>query len=269
MQKTILITGATDGIGLETARMLVSQGHQVLLHGRNHKKLMAVETELINAGGAVESYLADLSDFEDVRVLAKEVRSRHSTIDVLLNNAGVLKVGNTITGDGFDVRFVVNTFAPYLLTQLLLPVMNTASRVINVSSAAQAPVNPDALSGKMVLSEDLAAYAQSKLALTMWSAHMAQSLKDNGPVVIAVNPGSLLASKMVQEGFGVAGSDIGKGARILAALSVDDAYSDASGRYFDNDSGKFAAPHQDALDSDKNAELVRLMDSLLTEISES
>ena len=194
MQKTILVTGATDGIGLETVKMLYAQGHQVLLHGRNPAKLELAETMLsaIESDGQFESYVADLSRISDVEALASEVTEKHANLDVLINNAGIYKTPSAITQDGLDVRFVVNTIAPYLLTQRLLPLLGTCGRVINLSSAAQAPVDTQALAGQVKI-DDMAAYAQSKLAITMWSRTMAQMYKD-GPAIIAVNPGSLLAA---------------------------------------------------------------------------
>ncbi|NER80280.1 MAG: SDR family NAD(P)-dependent oxidoreductase, partial [Leptolyngbya sp. SIO1D8] len=115
MLKTILVTGATDGIGLETARMLVSLGHTVLLHGRTPAKLKNVEKMLSADGGRVESYGADLSRMADVEALAKAVSQKHTKLDVLINNAGVYSVSNPMTQDSLDIRFVVNAIAPYLL----------------------------------------------------------------------------------------------------------------------------------------------------------
>jgi NAD(P)-dependent dehydrogenase (short-subunit alcohol dehydrogenase family) len=268
MQKTILVTGSTDGIGLETARMLVSQGHHVLLHGRNPDKLEEAERTLsgLAGGGRVESYLADLSRLTDAEVLAQSVSEKHSSLDVLINNAGVFLASETVTQDGLDVRFAVNTIAPYLLTQRLLPLIGASGRVINLSSAAQSPVDTDALAGQIRLSDDYTAYAQSKLAITMWSRHMALALKENGPVFIAVNPGSLLATKMVREGFNVAGKDIRIGAKILVSAALSDEFGTASGQYFDNDTGGFASPHPDAMDPQKSDEIVRAIRAVLVEV---
>ncbi|MES9868199.1 MAG: SDR family NAD(P)-dependent oxidoreductase [Sedimenticola sp.] len=243
MQKTVLITGSTDGIGLEAARLLVSQGHHVLLHGRNPDKLQDVESALsgLPGEGRVESYLADLSRMAEVEALANAVKDKHATLDVLINNAGILRTPETVTEEGLDVRFAVNTLAPYLLTQRLLPLLGASGRVINLSSAAQATVDPKALAGDIQL-DDMAAYAQSKLAITMWSNQMAQSLNESGPVIVAINPGSLLATKMVREGFGVAGNDVGIGADILIRAALSEEFASASGKYFDNDSGRFASP---------------------------
>ena len=269
MQKTVLVTGSTDGIGLETAKMLVLAGHHVLLHGRNSAKLEEAEKALsaLPGGGDVESYVADLSRMADVEALAKAVAERHAKLDVLINNAGIYRVPDSITQDGIDVRFAVNTIAPYLLTQRLLPLLGTSGRVINLSSAAQSSVDPKALNGRVRLS-DAAAYAQSKLALTMWSRDMAHALKDDGAPIIAVNPGSMLGSKMVKEAFGVAGGELRIGAEILNRAALADEFAAASGQYFDNDSGQFALPHPDALDPRKCQEIVNLIETVLVEITQ-
>ena len=246
MQKTILVTGSTDGIGLATAKMLLSQGHRVLLHGRNPSKLESVQKSLSaeTDESSVEAYVADLSSLDDVEALAKAVAAKHDRLDVLINNAGIYKTPEPIAQNGLDVRFAVNTVAPYLLTIRLLPLIGATGRVVNLSSAAQAPVNTEALDGRVRLG-DMDAYSQSKLALTMWSRSLALSLENDGPAIIAVNPGSLLASKMVKEGFGVA---------------------DASGKYFDNDAGKFASPHPDALDSGKRKQVVGIIETILSKM---
>lgn len=267
MQATILVTGSTDGIGLETAKRLVSQGHTVLLHGRNPARLAAAE-EILSAlpgGGCVDRYVADLSHMAEVVSLADSVVDRHDRLDALINNAGVYRASLPVTRDGLDARFAVNTIAPYRLTQQLLPLLGTWGRVVNVSSAAQAPVDLKALAGGVRLS-DGAAYAQSKLALTMWSRCLALTLEDRGPAVIAVNPGSMLASKMVKQAFGVAGADIGIGADILCRAALDAEFATATGRYFDNDSGRFASPHPDALDAGKSERTVRAIETVLAEL---
>ena len=267
--KTILLTGATDGIGLETARMLISQGHNVLLHGRNPAKLEKVQDTLraLPDGGRLEPYVSDLSRMADVEALAKAVADKHAKLDVLINNAGVFRAPRPVTPDGLDVRFVVNTIAPYLLTKRLLPLLGTSGRIINLSSAAQSPVDREAMAGRVRLS-DGAAYAQSKLAITMWSRRMALSLKDDGPAVIAVNPGSMLGSKMVKEAYGVAGGDLSIGAEILCRVALADEFAAASGKYFDNDAGRLARPHPDALDPQKCEAIVRAIETVLAGLTQ-
>lgn len=263
MQKTILVTGSTDGIGLEAARTLVSLGHHVLIHGRNPAKLAEVERSIraLPGDGRVDSFVADLSVLADAESLATAVRARHTTLDVVINNAGVFRTSDTSTPDGLDVRFAVNTIAPYVLTRRLLPLLDPLGRVVNVSSAAQAPVDLHALTGRARLS-DGEAYAQSKLALTMWSRHVAGALDTGGPAVIAVNPGSLLGTKMVKEGYGITGADVRIGADILARAALADEFSAASGSYYDNDAGQFGSPHPDALDPDKCQAVVDALEAV-------
>lgn len=258
MTKTILITGSTDGIGLLTAQTLAEDGHRILLHGRSKSKLDAAAAQV---SGTVETFAADLSHVGDVRNFASEVREKHDRLDVLINNAGVLKIASTRTEAGHDVRFMVNTFAPYVLTRALLPIIPKDGRIVNLSSAAQATVNLDAMQGDTQLS-DMDAYAQSKLAITIWSRELAKELSD-GPIVVAVNPGSLLASKMVKEGFGVAGNDLQIGADILREAAIGASFSDASGKYFDNDSGHFAQPHTAALDPDHSTQVMQGIEDAL------
>jgi NAD(P)-dependent dehydrogenase (short-subunit alcohol dehydrogenase family) len=106
---------------------------------------------------------------------------------------------------------------------------------------------------------------QSKLALTIWSQALAQELGTNGPVTVAVNPGSLLATKMVKEGYGIAGNDIGIGADILVRAATTEEFAEASGRYFDNDAGRFAPPHADASDPVKVTAVVQVIETLIAD----
>lgn len=260
MTKTILITGSTDGIGLLTAKKLAADGHKVLLHGRSAAKLESAAAEI---GGDVETYVADLSDLSAVRNLSEDVLAKHDKLDVLINNAGVLKAPKPVLENGQDIRFVVNTLAPYLLTELLLPIIPADGRVVNLSSAAQAPVNIKAMRGNVPLA-DMDAYAQSKLAITIWTQEWAKSQPD-APMMIAVNPGSLLASKMVKEGFGVSGNDMSIGVDILIDAALGGRFADASGAYFDNDIGAFANPHAAARDKDHAADVMNTIKGLISQ----
>ena len=245
--KTILVTGATDGIGLETAKALAAKGHKLLIHGRSAEKINKTVKLLegLETRSIIESYQADLSDFDDTRQLIADVRADHSSLDIIINNAGVFKTNAPLTNTGMDVRFCVNTFSPYMLTKGLMSLLAENGRVINLSSAAQAPVNLKALRGEVNTNDAFQAYAQSKLAMTIWSQELARELSPK-QVIVAVNPGSLLASKMVKEGFGMAGNDIAIGADILVRAALSEDFSDANGKYFDNDIKQFILPHSDA-----------------------
>ena len=262
MSKTILITGATDGIGLETSKKLLQRGHIILAHGRNEEKLNKLKKELATSG-RIETYLADLSSKDAVLYLAKEVSEKHASINVLINNAGVLKTSNVITSDGLDVRFAVNTLAPYLLTKKLLPLLKDSGRVINVASAAQTSVNFHALIGKVTGLSDMEAYSQSKLALIMWSTTMSKMVDPNETLFVSVNPGSLLGTKMVKEAFNIEGKSISIGADILLKLAIHYESNTISGKYFDNDLNQFRVHHPDALNKQKCHNLLKTMNDIL------
>ena len=200
---------------------------------------------------------ADLSDLSAVDELAHRILDSVDSLDVLINNAGVFRTSSPTTADGLDVRFVVNTLAPYRLARRVATVMPSSGRIVNLSSAAQAPVDAGAMRGRTALDAGTA-YAQSKLALTMWARQLADEFGAGGPVVVAVNPGSFLATKMVAEGH-----DISTGVDILVRASTSPEFAEAAGAYFDNDAGRFAPPHPDALDPAKNAAVVAVIDELL------
>ncbi len=265
MKKVILITGSTDGIGLETARLLLEKGHHVIVHGRNDVKVRSVEKTLLQAGaGKVETIVADLSSFHSVNEMVVQIAERFSKLDVLINNAGVYSTPITRTDDGLDVRFMVNTIAPYILTKSLLPLFDRTGRIVNLSSASQTTVDLDALTGKKSLT-DLEAYAQSKLALTTWSRYLGLDQKCIGPMIVSVNPKSLLGSKMVKEALGIQGKSIRLGADILVRAALSEEFSQAHGAYYDNDLEAFSTPHQDALNDKKSAQVINRIKSVITE----
>lgn len=255
--RTIFITGSTDGIGKLTALQLAQGGHRILLHGRSASKVQAAVSEIMELSGNTEvcGFVYDLSDLRNMGNLITEVTREVSKIDVLINNAGVFHSAVPLNADGLDLRFVVNYLAPFLLTEGLLPLLKKGDspRLINLSSAAQASVRPEALRGTIQLSSS-EAYAQSKLALTMWSFYLAGQWEFL--TVIAVNPGSLLNTKMVQEAYGQFWSPADKGADILVELAVGESAENRSGGYFDNDKGMFSDAHPDAYHAQKLEHLV-------------
>lgn len=256
MKKHILITGSTDGIGKIAAEKCAANGHHVYLHGRNADKLASVIDSIKTQTGNpnISGFVADLAKLQSAHDMAAQIRRTLPQLDVLINNAGVFHTNTPNHANDIDVRLVVNYLAPYILTHTLLPLLKQSNtpRIINLSSAAQAPVSLAALQGKAQLNTN-AAYAQSKLALTMWSFALAQAHSDIN--VIAVNPGSLLNTKMVQQAYGKHWSSADKGANILYELAVSDIYANATGKYFDNDKGDpkgdFGAAHADAYDAHK------------------
>ncbi|WP_070964074.1 SDR family NAD(P)-dependent oxidoreductase [Vibrio sonorensis] len=267
MKKTILLTGATDGIGLETAKQLVTKGHHLLLHGRNPEKLSAAVEQLktLSPTASIEPFVADLSRFQDIEQLVSSIAQKHKHLDVIINNAGVFSTSSPMTLNGLDVRFVVNTIAPYLITKGLIPLMGNQGRIVNVSSAAQTTVDLAALKGQRQLSDN-AAYAQSKLAIIMWTNTLTAHQKLGRPLMVSVNPASMLGSKMVTEAYGVVGGDLSIGADILTRAALSSEFDQADGLYFDNDLGKFAKPHPDALDQRKAKQVTDTIDRIVSEL---
>ncbi len=262
MIKTIVITGSTDGIGKLAAIKLAKEGHEIYLHGRNAMKLATVIAEVkeLSDNPTVKGFVADFSDLEAVKQMGQQLINAVPKVDVLINNAGVFKSAISHNKKGLDIRFVVNYLAPYLLTHMLLPLLSkgTETRILNLSSAAQASVSPQALIGKSQLTTQ-EAYAQSKLALTMWSFHLAKTLTDIS--VIAVNPGSLLNTNMVKEAYGYHWASADRGADILYKLAVSTVYTGVTGQYFDNDQGAFGQAHTDV---NKQAKMDRLIEATKT-----
>lgn len=267
MPKTIFITGSTDGIGKLTVLNLAKQGHTIYIHGRSEAKVASVVSEIKEASNNqnIQGLVADFSDLGAVSKLATQIKADIPKIDVLINNAGIFKTTAILNRDGLDIRIVVNYLAPYLLTNAILQNINMseAPRIINLSSAAQAPVLETVLVGKQQDSANNT-YAQSKLALTMWSFNLAKIVPNT--TVIAVNPGSLLNTKMANEAYGQYWSPAEKGVAILVDLALSENYKNDSGKYFDNDKGSFSPAHTDAYNDEKIKNLLELTDNLLESI---
>jgi NAD(P)-dependent dehydrogenase (short-subunit alcohol dehydrogenase family) len=239
---TILVTGATDGLGRGVAHQLVRVGARVLVHGRDPTRLDATLTELREAGGTddrLHGYLADLSSLDEVRRLADELQAAEPRLDVLINNAGI---GRGSTGaqhreeshDGHELRLAVNYLAPYLLTRLLVPKLEASApaRVVNVASIGQAPVDFDDV--MLERSYDPArAYSQSKLALISFSFELATRLADTGVTVNCLHPGTLMPTKMVFEAWSTTIDTLEHGIESVLRLAIDPALEGVTERYYD------------------------------------
>lgn len=262
--KTILITGSTDGIGKLTALKLAKEGHEVYVHGRSKAKVDSVIAKIKKASNNenIKGFVADFSDLNAVKQLAEQIKNEVSSFDVLINNAGIFKAPLQKTKDGLDIRMSVNYLAPYILTEAIIPVLEkgTNTIIVNLSSAAQSSVKKGILTGDVSTSAN-EAYAQSKLALTMWSFYFAK--QHPNITTIAVNPGSLLNTKMAKEAYGQHWSPAEKGVDILYDLAMSEANKNESGKYFDNDKGSFSNTHPDAYDEAKIQTLLEITSSLV------
>jgi NAD(P)-dependent dehydrogenase (short-subunit alcohol dehydrogenase family) len=186
-RQTIVITGASDGIGAAAARRLSADGHEVVLVGRSAQKTAAVADEL----GAA-SYVADFSDLGQGRVLAGELGQAYPRIDVLANNAGGIMGHRRLTRDGFELTFQVNHLAPFLLTNLLLPVLTASgAKVIQTSSIAAwlfGNLDLDDLQLERGYSPDRA-YGNGKLENILFTRELDRRHRKDGIAAAAFHPG--------------------------------------------------------------------------------
>jgi NAD(P)-dependent dehydrogenase (short-subunit alcohol dehydrogenase family) len=233
---TILVTGATDGLGRRVALELAERGAIVLLHGRDRGRCEAVLEEVRSQTGSEGSHyhLADLSSLDAVGGLAKQILSEHDRLDVLVNNAGVIAHERRETEDGYELTFAVNYLAHFLLTDLLLPLLrdSTPARIVNVASAAQSPVDFRDVMMKRGY-DGLKAYSQSKLAQIMFTFELAARLRDAGVSTNALHPAPLMDTTMVFETFGRASSTVQEGAEATVRLAISPELEGITGRYFD------------------------------------
>jgi NAD(P)-dependent dehydrogenase (short-subunit alcohol dehydrogenase family) len=267
--QVILVTGSTDGIGKQTAYGLAQRGATGLLHGRSQEKGGATLREIRDATGndKLEYYLADFSSLAEVRNLADGVQANHDALDVLINNAGVGagkrgEVKRELNQDGYELRFAANYLAPYLFTRLLLPALCRAapSRIVNVASAAQNPIDFDDVMLERRY-DGFGAYAQSKLALVMFTFDLAEELKGEDIAVNCLHPGSLLDTKMVREAFGRAMGDVQSGADAVIYLATSSEVEGVTGKYFDQK--QEARAHEQAHDGGARNNLRQLSEKLM------
>ncbi len=236
--KTILVTGATDGIGRETARQLLEKNLRVLVHGRTLDKARRTADELVrlHPGGKVEAVYGDLAQLRDVLALAEQVREKAPELDVLINNAGVYEHQRRLTVDGLEHTMAVNHFAPFLLTQALLPLLQAApeGRVVVVSSIAHesGQLNVDNLNFARSFS-GYGAYSASKLANVLFTIALARRLAQTTVTANCLHPG-VIDTKLLRSGFGSGGASVTVGARTPIYLALSDEVRHVSGHYFVN-----------------------------------
>ncbi len=237
VQRTILVTGSTDGIGKQTAVELAEQGHVIIVHGRSLEKSSAVRNEIIQLSGndQVWAFGADLTDFNEISRMTDALKEKFSHLDVLINNAGVFENEKVILFNGLERTFMVNYLASFVLTMDLLGLLKASpsGRIVNVSSMAQSgSIDFDNLNGEKYY-DSYNAYAVSKLENVLFTYKLDRILKDSSVTVNCLHPG-VVSTKLLHAGWGMGGVDLHSGAQnsIFAAIATE--MEGVSGKYLVN-----------------------------------
>jgi NAD(P)-dependent dehydrogenase (short-subunit alcohol dehydrogenase family) len=238
MDKVVLITGATDGIGKETGIELARRGARVLVHGRSRERAAetAAAIEAVRPGAALEPLILDLARLADVRAAGEELDRRGLAVAVLINNAGVYMRERVLSADGFELSFAVNHLAPFALTHALLRAKCGAElrRIVNVSSIAHSRGRIDFEDGPWARRrfDGYTAYTASKLANVLFTVELARRFGDDGPRVNALHPG-VVSTKLLVDGMGARGNDsAAEGAATSVRLALDDDLANVTGQYW-------------------------------------
>lgn len=223
-QQVVLVTGSTGGLGREVARRLGSRGAHVIVHGRNRERGMELVAEIAGDGkGSARFYAADLASFDQVRAFGEAILRDYDRLDVLVNNAGIGSAPNErlLSDDGHEYRFQVNYLSGFLLTHILMPrlLASTPSRIVNVSSLAQRPIDFDDVMIEHNFSGGRA-YAQSKLAQVMFTFDLHEELEGTGVMVNSLHPATYMPTGMVARAGVRPRATIGEGADAVMQLIV-------------------------------------------------
>jgi NAD(P)-dependent dehydrogenase (short-subunit alcohol dehydrogenase family) len=261
--RSVLITGATAGLGEWLAPRLAAAGLIVLLHGRDQAKVDRGVAAVRDGGGRAEGYLADLSSLADCRRLAADVAAR-GDLGVLVNNAGVgfgaPGAQRELSADGHELHWAVNYLAPVAVTRGLLDTLraDAPARIVNVGSLGMYPID----FADLPMNRDYngtVAYRRAKLALAAWTFDLADELADAGVSVNCLHPATFMATNMVRESAVDPVSTVQAGGEATLRLVLDEDVG--TGHFFDGT--REARAHPDAYDPAVRARLRAVTDEAL------
>jgi NAD(P)-dependent dehydrogenase (short-subunit alcohol dehydrogenase family) len=262
-QRTIFITGATDGLGRGLAHRLAADGVSLILHGRDQQRLDRTADDIRDTHQVARprTVLTDLAGLSQVKRLAGDVRQATGRLDVFVSNAGIGSGepdghDRRISADGYELRFAVNYLAGFVLTRELLPLLlaSAPARIVNVASIGQHPLD----FGDLMLEHGYTgsrAYAQSKLAQIMSGFELAPRVDGGGVTVNSLHPATYMPTKMVLTEIGYTVDTLADGIAATWRLVSDPALAGLTGRFFDHTRDARANPQ--AYDPAARAELWR------------
>lgn len=215
---------------------LAALGAAVIVHGRNRERGVEVVQAIEASGGEAVFYRADLSSVDEVKRLVSTIEASHDSLSLLINNAGIWMDGGNerrVSPDGHELIFAVNYLAPYVLSYELLPLLEKGapSRIVNVSSIAQQPIDFD----DVMLTKGYnpsRAYAQSKLAIVMLTLDLAGRLPGEGITANALHPATLMDTAMVEKAGMSARATVADGADAVMRLAVSPELAGKTGGYY-------------------------------------
>lgn len=237
MKTTVLITGATDGIGKQTAIELASKGYNIIVHGRNEEKVNdAVEEVKKNAEDAsVDGMAADFESLQEVSQLAEKIKEKYEKLDILINNAGVALQQRETTKDDFEKTFQVNYLAHFLLTNRILNLIKKSEKgkIVNVTSMVHATaIDFENLQGEQMY-EGSNAYSLSKLCNILFTYKLARELEDENVTVNCLHPG-VISTKLLKSHWGGTGGSVKEGAENIIYVATYEGIDNVTGKYFVN-----------------------------------
>jgi len=263
--RTIVLTGATDGLGRALIPKLAAPGVRLILSGRSADRGAEAVADAQGRGARASFVAADLASLAEVDRLAAAVLAESDSLQMLINNAGIGFGGpqgvREVSADGHELRFAVNYLAPVRLTERLLPALiaGAPSQIVNVASIGQHPLEFDDLMLTRAYSGSRA-YRQAKLAMIMWTFDLADRLKDKGVTANALHPATFMDTTMVRQGGGAPLSTVAEGVEAVMKVIADGAT--VSGAYYDGQQPSRA--NEQAYDQAARRRLREATDALLT-----